>query len=217
MTLVELLVVTAIIGMLLALLLPAVQAARESARQSECKNNLRQLGLAIHMHAQNHRGAFPKTVHAGKSLSWVFTLAPYLESVDAIRLCADDPAGWDRLSTNGQGTSYLINEYIAFPLPESILSLYKLRETSKTIIVFEGADDRTLTNEHVHASLWYSERNIKRNFWWAQLLAEVKPDRHFESANYLYADGHVESWTAEVVYQWMQEDIAKGTNFAIPR
>lgn len=64
-TLIELLVVIAIIAILIALLLPAVQQAREAARRSTCKNNLKQLGLALHNYHDTHRIFPPGDINAG--------------------------------------------------------------------------------------------------------------------------------------------------------
>ena len=108
-TLVELLVVIAIIGILIALLLPAVQAAREAARRSQCTNNVKQIGLALHnYHDKNN--AFPSLNYQPNNpngrMHGICGLLPYVEQ----------QAIYDQISSNS-GTSLAANgttTYIAW-------------------------------------------------------------------------------------------------------
>ena len=85
-TLIELLVVIAIIAVLIALLLPAVQQAREAARRTQCRNNMHQIGLALHNYHDTH-GCFPPATIGrlvsgppyGQGASWQLMLLPFLD------------------------------------------------------------------------------------------------------------------------------------------
>ena len=94
-TLIELLVVIAIIAVLIALLLPAVQQAREAARRTQCKNNLKQIGLALHNYHDTHL-TFPpgyitrfpqdKAATEMSHWSWGAFILPYLEHANLYQL-----------------------------------------------------------------------------------------------------------------------------------
>ncbi|MDB5341209.1 MAG: hypothetical protein JWN70_6828 [Planctomycetaceae bacterium] len=89
-TLIELLVVIAIIAVLIALLLPAVQQAREAARRSQCKNNMKQLGLALHNY-HDIVNTFPMGAQEGYTctgirMSWVPPLFPQMDQANLYAL-----------------------------------------------------------------------------------------------------------------------------------
>jgi prepilin-type processing-associated H-X9-DG protein len=91
MTLLELLVVIAIIGVLVGLLIPAVQWARNAAIQSECSNNLRQMGLALHQYHTSQQSFPPGVGYRGGAdpfpwLGWQARILPYLEQDNLWRL-----------------------------------------------------------------------------------------------------------------------------------
>jgi prepilin-type N-terminal cleavage/methylation domain-containing protein len=80
-TLVELLVVMAIIALLIGLLLPAVQSVREAASRTACANNLRQIGLACRLY-ESAKGTLPPSFVREQGASWMVLIMPYLEQKD---------------------------------------------------------------------------------------------------------------------------------------
>lgn len=130
-TLVELLVVIAIIGILMALLLPAVQFARESARRAECSSNLRQIGLALHMHHDIMRHLPPGAIDhptnvtdahrryeitPGIEHGWAIFLMPYMEQ-EQLWNHYDLKRDW-RAPENREAREVIIHTFICPSCPE---------------------------------------------------------------------------------------------------
>ncbi len=205
-TLVELLVVIAVIAMLISILLPVLGRAREQTRAVMCESNLRMLGLAVQMYADGNRGWFPEWGYAhgggeaGASRAWINTVSPEYGRDRNLLKCPSDRSGhWTKpLSNKLRRTSYAVNYYLAAGGEDNPLwwrdgHAYNRQDWIKrpagTIffaeLVEEGAYALT---DHIHADYWQDFYPDDRS----KAAEMVMIERHFREANYGFVDGHAE-------------------------
>ena len=223
-TIIEILVVIAIVAVLATLGLGALRTGFSQAKQVACANNMRQIGVALTAYASENNGALPETTHtAALNRAWIALLEEDLgENYDEFRLCPADPKINERRERGG--TSYVLNSYLFVPeigpfgepLGTTLNNLNRIPDHSRTLMAFIVSDRQTVdaTSDHTHSRNWGGN--------WDSLLADIQPDRHRSgsasadhsrgSANYLFVDGHVESWEASDV----KRRIESGDNIATP-
>lgn len=201
-TLVEILVVVAIIGALASVGMVAAGHMRAAAKRTACLSNQRQIGIAMVSFSTDNNGQFPVSTHSTgpirRQQSWIFALAPYLGNVDDVRICPADSPRRQAQIRRIRATSYLMNDLVVDSPEYNRIS--NIPRPEKTMLLFCLSDDRapSLTRDHIHGGGWSS---------WRAALNDIEPDRHRPgarsskrtsgSANYMYVDGHVENIKAQ--------------------
>lgn len=188
-TLIELLVVIAIIALLAAMLLPALVQAKASARAAQCLNNLRQIGFAVRLYADDNEDLFPRSQHsafANNQLPWERSIAPQLGS--STTTWTNLLAGTYHCAADQRpGTlSYGMNVYFElgpdddYPgKPQTWRKLSQIRRPDTTVFTAEtstGAD-------HIMPEYWITV---------ADAMNDVDSKRHRLKSNYSFVDGHAQ-------------------------
>ncbi len=185
-TLIELLVVIGIIAVLAGLLLPAVGRAKAKARAIKCLSNLRQVGLASQMYADDFDGRLPQSQH--NRASWVGTLQPYLAGTNLHR-CLDD-------LNRKRIYSFAVNDFLVpHPFGAEALDFSRLSSIPQPLQTVFMAEAHT---NHMGSDHFHFADAADGGFGISAFAAQVAVERHQQLANYLFADGHVEGlkWLA---------------------
>ncbi len=205
-TLVELLVVVAIITVMVAIIAPVGRGMIIRSRAINCSKNLRQIGMATMMYAGDNNMTLPVTTHqrsrGGKS--WTLTLQPYASGTINFK-CHEDP-------DIARVYSYVLNDFLT-PNPSgapdlNFSILAKINRPEATFMFAEAAASYT-NSDHFHFSD-YDGGKIPATVLKYQIAVEV----HGGSANYLFADGHVESLSWPQVQARLDSE---GSRFVNPR
>jgi len=185
-TLVELLVVIAVVAILAAILFPVFTQAREKARGIACLSNCRQIGIALALYTQDHDENLPLNNHSGVRVGWLVTVQPYIKTPLLYRCPSDGSTNWS-IPLPGQRavrlSSYATNSYLT---PSGgFHSLAAIVRPAECVYLAELADNRT--GDHIHPSRW-----PRPGFTGATIdpLSEVATRRHQGGATYVFVDGH---------------------------
>lgn len=209
-TLIEMLVVIAIISVLAAVLFPVFGQVRERARATVCLSNMRQLGTALYSYAQDYDEHWPLDAHTTNEDTWVFNLDPYVGRDRRLYRCPDDnSSNWyppppGRVATNVRFTSYGTNMWMApFLGPgdtadtHGYSTLASIRSPASTIYCAEMVENTT--DDHFHAAWWRPNPEYTYEPAGTGLAAK----RHGDAANYFFCDGHAkrlrfaQTWTKD--------------------
>ncbi|BCM91547.1 hypothetical protein IAD21_03422 [Abditibacteriota bacterium] len=164
-TLVEALIVVAVVLVLAAFLWPVFDRMRNGARRVSCQSNLKQIGLGFMQYERDYDEKFPPA-RATSASGWANVLQPYVKSTQLFQ-CPSAVR-----TTTGFSSDYFYNRRL------SRLSLAKIGKTTTTILMGDGEA----------ASTWNSWTGLPAD---AATNPNSPAQRHLQGANYGYVDGHV--------------------------